>query len=55
MDDVRVFASGVLTRHVPAVTFEIDLTGAQDMELVFLDGGDTSKGDHVDWVDVRLR
>ena len=55
VDDVRVFASGVLTRHVPAVTFEIDLTGAQDMELVFLDGGDTSKGDHVDWVDVRLR
>lgn len=55
VDDVRVFASGSLTREVPAVMFDIDLSGAQKLELVVLDGGDTRKGDHVDWVDVRLQ
>ena len=55
VDDVRVFASGTLTRHVAAVPFELDLTGAQELELVILEGDDTRKGDHVDWVDVRLR
>lgn len=55
VDGERAFASGPLARDTRAKRFRVPLVGAGVLELRALPGDGATRGDHVDWVDVRLR
>jgi arylsulfatase A-like enzyme len=53
VDGALAFTSGPL-RKGQSTPFSISLDGAQSLELRSLDGGDSTRGDHVDWMNTRL-
>lgn len=55
VDGVRVWESGPLDRAMDAVPFEIDIADARRLELYALEADGRKRGDHLDWVDVRLQ
>jgi arylsulfatase A-like enzyme len=55
LDGRRVFASGPLGHGTPAAPFQVDLRGAEVLELRALSVDGAISGDHLDWVDVVLR
>jgi hypothetical protein len=54
VDGRSVWASGPLTRESPAHRIDLDVTGAQRLELLVGDGGNGIASDHADWADAML-
>jgi hypothetical protein len=54
LDGKRVYTSGPMDRAAPARAVDIDISGAEVLELRTLDGGDGIDCDHADWADARL-
>jgi beta-galactosidase len=54
LDGTRRAQTGVLTGSAAAQPFDVDLTGAQTMELRVTDAGDGNGNDHADWAAARL-
>jgi beta-galactosidase GanA len=54
VDGVAVWSSGVLTGAAAGVPVAVDVTGAQQLDLVVDDGGDGNGLDHADWADARV-
>lgn len=53
-DGKTVFTSGVFTPNTAPQPITVDLTGAQNVELRTLDGGDGNGNDHGDWADSKF-
>ncbi len=54
VDGRSVWRSGLLTRDSPAGRVDVDVRGAQRLELLVGDGGNGIGGDHADWADAML-
>jgi beta-galactosidase len=54
VDGGRRAQTGVLTGGGAAQRMDVDLTGAEQLELRVTDGGDGNGGDHADWAAARL-
>lgn len=54
VDGELAWASARLERDMPPEPFTIDLTGAQTLELILLEGDDGQRGDQIDWLDPTL-
>ncbi len=54
VDGKKVFDSGPMKGGQPAKAVRVPLDGADDLELVVTDAGDTINCDHADWADARL-
>ncbi|MCR4411838.1 MAG: NPCBM/NEW2 domain-containing protein [Thermoguttaceae bacterium] len=54
VDGKKVFDSGPMTKATPARPVEVNVAGAQTLELLSLDGGDGITGDHADWAEAQL-
>ena len=53
IDGVKKWESGNVTRDIPAIWVDLDVSGAKKLELVVRDCGDIA-GDHADWAEARL-
>ncbi|MDP7287737.1 MAG: NPCBM/NEW2 domain-containing protein, partial [Phycisphaerae bacterium] len=53
-DDKLVFESPNQTGKSVKQLMDLNIKGVKKLRLVLLDGGDGSKDDHGDWVDVKL-
>lgn len=54
VDGESRFATDVMRRDDPAREVDIDVAGAQTLELIVTDAGDGVAGDHANWADARL-
>ena len=54
VDNVKLFDSGTMGATSATQTVNVNLTGAQQLKLVVLDGGDGVSFDHADWAGARL-
>lgn len=54
LDDKKVFDSGVMRAGQPAKPVNINLVGANFLELTVEDGGDGIDSDHADWLDALI-
>ncbi len=54
LDGKVVADSGLVTRHDKAKHFSVDLRGAKKLTFKALDGGDGNKGDHCNWVNIKI-
>jgi beta-galactosidase len=54
IDGRSVWVSGLLTRESLAQRIDVDVTGAQRLELLVGDGGNGIAADHADWADAML-
>ena len=43
-----------MTWEEPARPVQVDITGASELRLKVLDGGDGITGDHADWAEARV-
>ena len=53
-DGKTLAATPVLRNDTAPYSLELDLAGAQSVELVVTDGGDGNGNDHADWADARF-
>ncbi len=53
-DGRTLTSTPVLTGSSASVPIDVDVTGAQQLDLVIGDGGDGNGNDHGDWADARL-
>ena len=53
-DGVLKFTTGLLTTDDPPVSFDIDIEGAETLELMVLDGGDNDRYDGAAWIEPVL-
>ena len=53
-DGVLKFTTGKLTTDDPPVMFDIDVTGAEILQLMVLDGGDNTRYDGAAWIEPVL-
>jgi hypothetical protein len=49
-----VFRSRLVTKSEPAVTIDVDISGARQLFLVVTDGGNGNRCDHADWAEPVL-
>lgn len=54
-DGKSLWRSGLLTRTSPAQRVDVDVSGAQELELRVGDGGNDLMADHADWADAILK
>ena len=54
VDGESRFATDVMRRDDPAREVDIEVAGAQTLELIVTDAGDGVTGDHANWADARL-
>lgn len=54
LDGKQAFSTGKLTTKDEGVPFDIDITGAEILELIVLDGGDTPNRDAAGWINPVL-
>ena len=54
VDGAKRWESGLMTKDDPAKRVDIDISGAQTLELIVGDGGNGLASDHADWADARL-
>jgi hypothetical protein len=54
VDGQKRWESGLMMRGTPAKRVDVDVSGAQTLELIVGDGGNTYTSDHADWADARL-
>jgi hypothetical protein len=54
LDGLRVLASPVVTGSSAGLAIDVDVSGASQLRLVILDGGNGINSDHADWADARL-
>lgn len=54
LDGRKVFASGPMRKDSPAQLVEVDVEGAEQLELRALPGADGVDGDHANWADAQL-
>ncbi len=55
VDGNQKFDSGLVKRGDPASDVQVDLNGAQTLQLKVSDGGDGNAFDHADWVNARVQ
>ncbi|NEC04809.1 alpha-galactosidase [Streptomyces sp. SID7909] len=53
-DGTKAASTGVLTNAMAPQPLSADVTGAQVVRLVVMDGGDGDDSDHADWGDLRI-
>jgi hypothetical protein len=53
-DGVKAFDSGRLTAGSPRQTINVNITGANNLQLVVTNGGDNINSDHADWAGARV-
>jgi beta-galactosidase len=53
-DGAQLAATPVLTGGSASAAFDVDVSGAQQLDLVIGDGGNGNGSDHGDWADARL-
>ncbi|HEX6468986.1 MAG TPA: beta-galactosidase [Streptosporangiaceae bacterium] len=53
-DGAQLAATPVLTGSSASAAFDVDVSGAQQLDLVIGDGGNGNGSDHGDWADARL-
>jgi alpha-galactosidase len=53
-DGKVVYDSGVVNWQTPPKPVQVDVTGAQVLDLVVTDGGDGNANDNADWADAAL-
>ena len=54
VDGRIAFQSALIDGLTPPVAVAVDLTGARELQLVVVDGGDGNANDEVDWADARV-
>ena len=55
VDGIKKWESGRMTWEEPARPVQVDLTGASELRLKVLDGGDGIAGDHANWAEASVR
>ena len=54
LDGRLAFDSGRLRASTPAMAFDLDVEGVDEVAFVVWNGGDTGRSDHLNWADLHL-
>jgi len=54
IDGLTRWQSGLMKRENAAKRVDVDVTGANTLELITTDGGNGLEADHADWADAKL-
>ena len=53
-DGVKRYDSGLMSGAMPGASVTVNVTGAMQLALIIIDGGNGNGGDHGDWANAQV-